>query len=250
MAFVDNDGIRIHYHVEGDGTPLVLQHGLTSDIERWYSHGYVNDLENDYKLIIVDARGHGKSDKPHSSDQYDGKLMASDVIAVLDQERINKAHYLGYSMGGSIGFFLAKHFIHRFYSLVIGGMHPYPLGGKTFDEMELMLRNGMESYTSTYDPPLTGIRLKNMLANDNVAIISAALGLKERPDLSAVLPAINIPCMLYVGDQDSLHEGAEQCATELEGCSWVSLPGLDHADAMERGDVIIPHVRNFLSALS
>ena len=250
MPFADNKGIGIHYHVEGDGTPLVLQHGLTSDIERWYMHGYVNELSDDYKLLIVDARGHGKSDKLHSSDKYDGELMASDVISVLDQEGINKAHYIGYSMGGSIGFFLAKSFANRFYSLIIGGMHPYPLGGKLFDEMELILRDGMETYAETYDPPLTGKRLKNMLANDNLALIAAGLGLKERPDLSTVLPDIDIPCMLYVGDQDSLHEGAEQCATQIEGCSWVSLPGFDHSDAMERGDVIMPHVRAFLSELA
>ena len=95
MPFADNNGIRIHYHVEGDGSPLVLQHGLTSDIQRWYMHGYVEDLSQNYKLVIVDARGHGKSDKPHSSDKYDGQSMASDVISVLDQEEINKAHYIG-----------------------------------------------------------------------------------------------------------------------------------------------------------
>ena len=250
MPFAENKGIRIHYHVEGDGTPLVLQHGLTSDIERWYMHGYVNELSDDYKLIIVDARGHGKSDKPHSSDKYDGESMASDVIAVLDQERINKAHYIGYSMGGSIGFYLAKIFSNRFHSLIIGGMHPYPLGGKLFDEMKLVLRDGMETYAETFDPPLTGKRLENMLSNDHLAIIAAGLGLKERPDLSTVLPDIDIPCMLYVGDQDSLHEGAERCATQIEGCFWVSLPGFDHSDAMERGDVIMPHVRAFLSELA
>ena len=249
MPFADNNGIRIHYHVEGDGSPLVLQHGLTSDIQRWYMHGYVEDLSQNYKLVIVDARGHGKSDKPHTSDKYDGESMASDVISVLDQEEINKAHYVGYSMGGSIGFFLAKLFADRFHSLIIGGMHPYSLGSKVFDEMEVILRDGMELYVETYDPPLQGARLENMLANDNLALIAAGLGLKERSDLSSVLPDINIPCMLYVGDQDSLHANAKLSATKIEGCSWVSLPGFDHSDAMERGDVIIPHVRDFLSGL-
>ena len=192
MPFADNNGIRIHYHVEGDGSPLVLQHGLTSDIQRWYMHGYVEDLSQNYKLVIVDARGHGKSDKPHTSDKYDGESMASDVISVLDQEEINKAHYVGYSMGGSIGFFLAKLFADRFHSLIIGGMHPYSLGSKVFDEMEVILRDGMELYVETYDPPLQGARLENMLANDNLALIAAGLGLKERSDLSGVLPDINI----------------------------------------------------------
>ena len=98
----------MHYHVEGEGTPLVLQHGLTSSILRWYSFGFVDALKNDYRLLIIDARGHGDSDKLYDTESYDRKAMASDVVAVLDAENIDKAHYMGYSMGGSIGFGIAE----------------------------------------------------------------------------------------------------------------------------------------------
>ena len=74
MPFADNNGTRIHYHVEGEGTPLLLQHGFTSSIKNWYTNGYVEPLKQDYKLILVDARGHGESDKPHDPAQYDLKL--------------------------------------------------------------------------------------------------------------------------------------------------------------------------------
>ena len=44
MPYVDNAGVRIHYHVEGDGPPLVLQHGLTSSLKNWYAYGFVEEL--------------------------------------------------------------------------------------------------------------------------------------------------------------------------------------------------------------
>ena len=127
MPYVDNGGVRIHYHVEGEGTPLVLQHGLTSSILRWYEFGFVDALKGDYRLLVIDARGHGDSGKPYDAEAYDRKLMASDVIAVLDAEGVDRAHYMGYSMGGSIGFGIAESFADRVHSLIIGGMHPYPL---------------------------------------------------------------------------------------------------------------------------
>lgn len=59
MPYADHQGTRIHYEVEGDGPPLVLQHGFTGNLKRWYSFGYVAALKSNYRLILVDARGHG-----------------------------------------------------------------------------------------------------------------------------------------------------------------------------------------------
>ena len=122
MPYVDNAGVKIHYHVEGDGPPLVMQHGLTNSLETWYAYGFVQELQKDYRLILVDARGHGRSDKPHNPKDYDLKLRVSDILAVIDDLGVEKAHYLGYSMGGRIGFGLVKHALDRFHSLMIGGM--------------------------------------------------------------------------------------------------------------------------------
>ena len=64
MPYVDNLGVSIHYHIEGDGPPLVLQHGLTSSVKSWYADGFVEELKENYQVIMVDARGHGRSAKP------------------------------------------------------------------------------------------------------------------------------------------------------------------------------------------
>ena len=103
MPFVNNQGIRIHYEVEGEGSPLVLQHGLTESLEMWRDTGYVDPLKKDTQLILIDARGHGASDKPHDPDAYRMRLLVSDVVRVLDDLGLEKAHYWGYSMGAMIG---------------------------------------------------------------------------------------------------------------------------------------------------
>ena len=74
MPYTTNQGVRIHYQVEGEGPPLVMQHGFTDSIETWYELGYVDTLKHDYRLILVDARGHGHSDKPRTPDAYEMAL--------------------------------------------------------------------------------------------------------------------------------------------------------------------------------
>ena len=254
MPYVDNNGVRIHYHVEGQGTPLVLQHGLTSSVLRWYEFGFVDALKDDYRLLVVDARGHGDSDKPHGAEAYDQKLMASDVIAVLDAEGVGTAHYMGYSMGGSIGFAIAESFADRFHSLIIGGMHPYPLDAVNLDDRIRRIRNGgMEGYVADLESGgdvLSDERKAQLLANDPESIIGASLGLAKRPDMSHVLPTMTMPCMVYAGDADGLHVGAEECVKHMPSVTWVSLPGLDHTLAMERSDLVLPHVQKFLKQAS
>jgi len=123
MPYVQNDQIRIHYHVEGRGPALVLQHGLLGSLEDWHSFGYVTGLEDSYRLILIDQRGHGHSDKPYDSASYSLEQNTADVIAVLDDLKIPRASYFGYSMGGWIGFGVAKYASERFDSIIIGAAH-------------------------------------------------------------------------------------------------------------------------------
>ena len=108
MPYVNSHGVRIHYQTEGDGPPLVLQHGFTDSLDGWYEYGYVPALQHHYRLILLDARGHGGSEKPHESAAYEARLFVADILAVLDDLHIPKAHFWGYSMGGRIGFATAS----------------------------------------------------------------------------------------------------------------------------------------------
>jgi pimeloyl-ACP methyl ester carboxylesterase len=59
MPYTENHGVRIHYRVVGAGKPLVLHHGFTESIEDWSECGYVDALQSEHELILIDARGHG-----------------------------------------------------------------------------------------------------------------------------------------------------------------------------------------------
>ena len=113
MPYATNQGVRLHYQVEGVGPPLVLLHGFNSGLERWYASGYVTSLQHDYQLILLDARGHGASDKPHEWAAYAWPIPVADVLAVLDHLQIPQAHVLGYSMGGEVCFGLAQDALTR-----------------------------------------------------------------------------------------------------------------------------------------
>ena len=96
MPYVDNNGIRIHYQVDGnrDEPPLVLMHGTFQSLEDWYESGWVEGLKNDNQLVLVDHRGMGHSDKPHDPDVYTLELRVADIVAVLDALDIVKARFL------------------------------------------------------------------------------------------------------------------------------------------------------------
>jgi pimeloyl-ACP methyl ester carboxylesterase len=121
MPFVENQGVRIHYEIEGHGAPVMLMHGFSTDSRTWYQMGYVKELSKEYELILIDARGHGASDKPHTPEAYGLGLMISDLVTILDQRRISKASFFGYSMGGRIGFRIPLYASNRFSSLILGG---------------------------------------------------------------------------------------------------------------------------------
>ena len=103
MAFAMNAGTRVFYRTSGAGTTLVLQHGMTNTHECWFDEGYVAALSPAHQVVCIDARGHGRTDKPHDPDAYHPSRLASDVTAVLDDLGVARAHFFGYSMGGWIG---------------------------------------------------------------------------------------------------------------------------------------------------
>ena len=141
MPYATNQGVRIHYEVEGEGPPLVLQHGGLDCLESWYELGYVDALKTVYQLILIDARGHGASDKPHEAHAYGLHWVVDDIRTVLDERHLPKAHFWGYSMGAYIGFGLAKYIPERCLSLIIGGQAP---DARSFEFRRQQLRTGIE----------------------------------------------------------------------------------------------------------
>jgi pimeloyl-ACP methyl ester carboxylesterase len=118
----DSIGVKIHYTIEGKGEPVVLIHGLYSSADiNWRLPGTIKALAGKYQVITLDVRGHGHSDKPAREEDY-GVEMAEDGIRLLDHLKIEKAHFVGYSMGGMIALKAITKHPDRAKSLTLGGM--------------------------------------------------------------------------------------------------------------------------------
>ncbi len=124
--FFNSNGVKIRYITEGEGEAVVLIHGWMSDSSMWGRDAAGNTKLGSlpgFKVIALDCRGHGKSDKPHDPKMY-GPEMAADVVRLLDHLKIKRAHLMGYSMGAFlIGHIAATH-PDRVISLIYGGQAP------------------------------------------------------------------------------------------------------------------------------
>lgn len=251
MPDANSSGVRINYQIEGTGPPLVLQHGFSGSLQGWYENGYVKALKNDYQLILIDARGHGASDKPHDPKDYKMPLRVADVVAVLDDLSIGQAHYLGYSMGGRMGFGLAKYAPERVYSLLIGGMHPYSLNYEMLDCRANDLKSGIEAYIATWEAqegPLEPEFKARLLVNDAKALYASTIEYRDWTGIADVLPKMTMPCLLFAGEEDSfVYAGVQECVQHMPNVTLASFPGLNHSQCFWRGDLVLSHVKKFLA---
>jgi pimeloyl-ACP methyl ester carboxylesterase len=245
LPYASNHGIGIYYEVEGTGAPLVLQHGTLGSGQDWKNRGYTRVLARDHQLILVDARGHGRSDKPHDPAAYGLPLRVADVIAVLDDLDICRADFLGYSMGGWIGFGLANYAPDRFRSMILGGAHPYAEDMQAF-------RNLMPSepgaflalVEKAYGPQMTPAIRAGLMVNDLKALLALT---QDRASLAHVLPTMSMPCLLFAGESDPRLLRVQECLKDLTNGTFFSLPSCDHVAAFARSDLVLPHVTSFLA---
>lgn len=229
MPYALNGTAHIYYEVEGEGPPLILQHGFTQSIQNWREFGWVAALHQDYRLVLIDGRGHGESEKSYDAKDYQMDMLAADVLAVLDKLGIEKVHFFGYSWGTAIGCALAKYAPHRLWSLVFNGMNPYGNMNRR-DEAREEFGAGMAAYLENDTSPgliITPEYKARGLANDPQALIAAALG----PSLVDILVNLKLPCLLYAGEAASEYPPLVEFVGRIPGARFFSLPGLGHGQS-------------------
>ncbi|MCZ7536563.1 MAG: alpha/beta hydrolase [Acidimicrobiia bacterium] len=108
-TFESFDGVTLHYEEEGDGDVVVLLHGFAADTNiNWIRPGIFDALcDEGYRVVTLDARGHGLSGKPHDDGAYAGGAMVRDVQALLDEIGCDACSVVGFSMGSATTMHLA-----------------------------------------------------------------------------------------------------------------------------------------------
>jgi pimeloyl-ACP methyl ester carboxylesterase len=246
--FEASDGIRIHYLTMGaKGTPVVLIHGYTGSAQgNWFANGIAQALAKNHRVFAIDCRGHGLSDKPDDPAKYAGGRMAQDVIEMMDQLAIERAHIHGYSMGGGITERLLAQHPERFITAAFGGSG---------------VREGDPEWKSKVPPeksgsdPLEAEASKKLAAAPHrdpkaLATIYQAIG-PSRNDIAIDLTKVTIPVLAINGEFDSPNAKTVRMQRELRNFKSVVLPGKSHLTAIMAGympDSYIQRLVEFVNA--
>jgi len=242
MAFANNRGQRIHYTIDGSGPLVVLQHGLLMDADSWIRSGIVDALTDGFRVACIDSLGHGLSDKPSDRERYSQEQRSGDLIAVIDDLGYDRAHLVGYSMGGWLSVGVAKHHPERLSSLVVGGWDPVngippgPKGPLKFENfMKFAARTApklVEWVTPEFEPAV----------RDCFEALSQLQGARE-----AVLTD-DFPVMIWAGRDDPYHDPMQAFET-ANGLPLLSGIG-DHVAAVLQPDAeTIKGIRAFLDGV-
>lgn len=234
MPYAANQGVRIYYEVEGSGPPLLMQHGWAGSTANWRVNGFVAALAPHCRLILMDARGHGRSDKPYDSKDYTMALRAADACAVLDALDVEKVNFLGYSMGGRIGYGFAQHRQERLNTLIIGGAGaraPIEYEAEKHRNTVRMLRErGLREVFESRMPGASEEQLQARIAiNDAQALAAERYSLLEWEGMDPA--TIAVPTLIYAGSEDAYFPLAKESAARIPHCRFVELTGMVHVQA-------------------
>jgi pimeloyl-ACP methyl ester carboxylesterase len=249
------DGVRTFFEDGGgSGPPVLIYPGFTDPLEYAKSSPLVEALAGELRLILADHRGQGRSDKPHEVGSYALRTRVADAVAILDALGIERAHYLGFSWGARLGFALGEHAPQRVRSLVLCGNQPYawptdgPMLRAVSDAVAAGTRKGMTAFVETWEARIGGgFRFPEpgrtwMLDNDPLALDAAFRSISLEGRISDDLSSWTVPCLIYAGEDDEMHEGAVRAAREIPGAVFVSLPGHTHFSAERVAGDLLPRV--------
>ncbi len=239
MPAVSNKGVAINFDVVGKGPVLVMHHGGYGSLYDWCEYGYVEALVDAFRIVLVDARGHGKSDKPLDPSLYSLEQHADDVITVLDNIDVDTFNYLGFSMGAMIGFVVATQAPKRLRRCACLAGHPF------FLAMEGVRDATRNLHEWAAEPSFSNWHRSRLFDNDLDALMAAYAN--DRPDHSEALQRSNVSFLLVVGRQDDV-DSAEAAAKILPNSELVVLENFSHVDILFKSDQVIPHVRKFLES--
>ncbi len=239
--FQTSDGIRIHYMTLGDsGSWVVLIHGFTDSARRMYfSTGIAQELAKNHRVVAIDNRNHGLSDKP----QQNGSGIPRDTIELMAHLGIVKAHIHGYSMGGSItGSLMGSN-----PELFITGS----FGGSGIRESDMELAKMAESMDPVAPTP-TGSeaaafeRLRAAASNREGGTPAAATpAVRTGPEMD--LGSIDFPVLAINGEYDRPYSKAQRMVRELGNFQNVVLPEKSHMTAIAVGS---PMPQLYIDALA
>ena len=248
------DGTQIAFDVTGDGPTIILLHGGGGSRQDWHEVGYVDGAKDSFRVIAVDIRGHGESDKPIDQASYTTDKLVHDILAVADSCRAKTFVLWGFSYGGNISRYLAAQSDRVAGSIIMG----IPFGPGASDEARTYIES-MEDHwrpilQAQEDNTLDWDTLSNeeqvVLKEDNPSIFLAWLS--AILEWTAVLPSdLHSPALWLIGSEN---KGAMASLSEYQESLPKSvqihvIEGLTHEQEFTEIDKVLPAMLEFTHAV-
>lgn len=246
--FKTSDEVNIHYMTLGDeGTWVVLIHGYTDSAERmWFTNGIATALAESHRVVALDNRNHGKSDKPEPN----GSGRKEDVVELMDHLGIAQAHIHGYSMGGGITGRLLASNPELFITAGFGGSGIYEADEEVRAQVatldpEMPEPEGVAA--SAFANLRASIAKRQAASDDGAAADSAAAARSRwRAALDIDLTKIEIPVQAINGEFDRPYSKTHRMWRQLKDFENVILPGKNHMTAIAVG---VPMDQRYVDSL-
>jgi pimeloyl-ACP methyl ester carboxylesterase len=250
--------LNIFYEIHGEGEILIFIHGLGSSSQDWEKQ--IDDFSTRYKVILVDMRGHGQTDKP--SGQYSVPIFARDLAGLMDSLEIQVAHICGISMGGMIAFQMAVDYPERVKTLTVvncgADLVPDSLQDRwnIFQRLVVFRLLSMRKIGQTLSKrlfikpeqeDLRSVFVERWSKNNKPAYMAAMQGLVGWT-VQDKLKEITCPTLVIAADQDYTPlEDKQRIVTEMRNAELVVIDDSRHATPVEHPELFNQTLNDFLA---
>jgi pimeloyl-ACP methyl ester carboxylesterase len=250
MPFTARSGLRIHYEISGAGPPLVLLHGLMGSVEWWQMAGYVDALVDDFQVVTIDARGHGRSDIPHEPEVFRVPHKVADVLAVLDELEIATATVCGWSLGGDTALAIASLEPVRVRAVVAIGAFGYGVGfddtprlsaGEISQAAQGFEKRGMADVAQEFETAGRPMWADLVRQADPQAMAARTRMLLGLPSIRRRLRDLTPPLLLIWGSDEQPPK-----LPLPKHAIVMANPGANHLEAFMSTNLVVGAIRRFL----
>ena len=229
MNRFQSDDAEIAFLDEGEGEPVLLIHGFASNAHvNWVHTSWFDTLLSEGRRVIaIDNRGHGESEKLHDSARYGAPLMAEDARRLLDHLEIERADVMGYSMGARITAFLALNHPQSVRSAIFGGLGINMVRGVGDPEP---IAAALEAPSLNDVKDLTGRMFRQFAekTGSDLLALAACMRSARQKITEDALGRLHLPVLVAVSTEDHVGGSAEELAALIPAAEAFPIPGRDH----------------------
>jgi len=252
MPIVLSNKHRVHYRIEGDRGPFILLYPpLLGAVQSWYDLGYVERLQEFFRIILIDPLGQGRSDAPLIAEQYTLEAKGEHILDIMNELNVSNFHFFGMGLGAKVGFYMVSSFPKQIRSLITVGGHPYAVTTelkKIQSWIQQLRTEGIAAFIESQKQieaisPMREERLKKGEAEPYVMTLQAIC---EWPGIGERLPQILAPGLLFTTTGEEKFLTIREAGRLMPRSRYLIVPELNYKDGLVEVDIIVPPLLDFI----